>query len=952
MPDLPAGTVTFLFTDIEGSTDLVRRLGDARYAEIRALHHQHVREALRAHQGQEVDTQGDGFFVSFSTARSALNCAIQILRGLRAQPWPEGVAVRVRTGLHTGEPVVSGVGYVGMDVHRTARICAAGYGEQILLSQASYALVRHDLPPGVTVRDLREHRLKDLPHPEHIYQIVLTDVPSEFPPLRSLSSSPNNLPVQLTTFIGREREIADVTTLLDKTRLLTLTGPGGCGKSRLAIEVAARLIDRFPDGIWFIELAPLSDASLLPQTVSAALGLLGDRGRPTVNALASYLEGRTALLILDTCEHLRDPCAELVAAVIRRPGTVKFIATSRELLGIPGEVPYPVPSLGIPPSGERLSLQALRKSEAVQLFLERARIAAPESVESPSAGPLAEIVQRLEGVPLAIELAAAKTKVLSVAEIAERLTDRFKLLNGSSGATRGRHRTLRATVDWSYALLSGRERRLLRWLAVFSGGCSLDAVVGVCTVDETSETALLDLLTSLADKSLLIVDRSDPARTRYRLLDTIREYGAERLAEAGEAEDVRTRHRDWFLQEVERLAPSLYGPAERSLNLVEVNHDNLRAALAWSLQRGEAEPALRMALAVMRFWQVRGYWTEGRRWLDRALGLNVEFPKVLKLRALIANGRLAYYQDEQELVQRLGQQARALADEMGDLSALGQAIHLLAGVEYYHEDQATAKAMYKESLSYARRAADARLEAGCLINLASIALHEEKYEEARMLAQESLERFGRIGDRSGRAFAYSVLGAIEADMGHPATAESPLTGGLALARELGDRRSVATSLSYLGRVARDQGDYPRAEDLYRQCLDLRRDLGDPRGAASALAGLGITLGLCGKTSEGLAALKESLKMRLERGDRIGVAECLEGFGRVGTDPKQSTMLLAAAQTIRDEVRMPPPPSERRLQEDRIRELRGILGDDAFGAAWFEGAQKGLSAAPLPVADLS
>jgi len=934
MPDLPAGTVTFLFTDIEGSTVLLRRLGDARYRQLQADHHDLVRTAISAHGGTEVDAQSESFFVSFPTARSAMNCAIAIQRAVSVHPWLDGTTVRVRIGIHTGEAVLTATGYVGMDVHRAARVCAAGYGGQILLSHATYSLVRHELPQEVTLRDLGEHRLKDLQQPERIFQVVLPDLPSEFPPLRSLGVVPNNLPVQLTSFIGREREIAEIKTILDDSRLLTLTGPGGCGKTRLALQVAADLVDRFPDGIWFVELAAVSDPALLPQTVSAALGLLADRGRTTLNAVAEYLQERTALLILDTCEHLLPACVDLANAIIRTTKSGKILATSRERLDIPGTAVYPVPSLGLPdPRAENVS-EEIKTSEAVRLFLDRVTMASASFSPTPEVAPaLIQIVRRLDGIPLAIELAAAKAKVLSIPEIAERLRDRFRLLTGGS-RTLPRQQTLRATVDWSHDLLSQRERILLRRLTVFSGGCGLDAVEGVCTRGDLAEGEILDLLTALVDKSLIVVDQSGP-RTRYRLLDTIHEYGLEKLSDAGEAEALRTRHRNWFLAFAERVESLLYGPDESWMNRVEADHDNLRAALEWSMQRREAEAVLRTAVALMRFWEVRGYWSEGRRWLVAAHALGGAVPQTLRARALIAEGQLAQYQGEHELVETLAQQALLIADDRGDLS--GKALNLLGGTAYYREDHEEASRLFEESLGHARRANDLRLIASCLLNLATIALHREEYEQARQLAHESLEAFRRVGERRGTAFVLNLLGVIEADLGKPASAEPLVQESLNLGRELGDRRSIAASLSHLGRVVRDQEDYFHAETLYKQSLAIRRDLADPRGVAIALAGLGITLGLSGRAAEGSRLLKESLKMRLDRRDRVGVAECLEGLGRLVGDPQEAATLLAAADAIRSAARSPLPPADRRLNDDRIGHLQRELGEVAFHAAWGEGA---------------
>ncbi len=433
MPGLPTGTVTFLFTDIEGSTTLLQRLGDRRYAEVLEEHQRLLRDAFAKGNGQEIGTQGDAFLVAFPRARDALATAVAAQHSLMKHTWPDGASLRVRMGLHTGESISNTDRYVGLDVHRASRICSAGHGGQILLSDAVGALAARDLPPGVSLRDLGTHRLKDLREPEHLFQVVVADLPADFPPPKSLNVLPNNLPVQLTSFIGREREKAEVRRLLSTTRCLTLTGSGGAGKTRLALQVAAEALEEFPDGVWFVELAALSDSSLVPKAVASSLGMPEQPGRMLIEALADYLRGESALVILDNCEHLVAACAQLADALMRTCPSLRILATSREALGVTGETTWRVPSLSLPDPQSLPPLNRFTEYEAVRLFIDRAVSSAPQfAVTSRNAPAVAQVCHRLDGIPLAIELAAARVKVLAVEQIAARLDDRFRLLTGGS----------------------------------------------------------------------------------------------------------------------------------------------------------------------------------------------------------------------------------------------------------------------------------------------------------------------------------------------------------------------------------------------------------------------------------------------------------------------------------------------------------------------------------------
>jgi predicted ATPase len=521
-------------------------------------------------------------------------------------------SLRVRMALHTGVAEVRDGDYFGPALNRVARLLTAGHGGQVLLSQATYHLVREALPEDASLTDLGAHRLKDLQQPEHLFQLLHPALPADFPPLHSLEAFAHNLPRQLTSFIGREREMGEVKEFLATTRLLTLTGSGGCGKTRLALQVAADLLEAYADGVWLVELAALADPTLVPQTVASALGVREQPVRPLTETLVDYLQPKVLLLILDNCEHLLTASAQLANALLRSCPRLRMLASSRQGLGIAGERTYRVPSLSLPQPRPLPPVERLTDYEAVRLFVERAVFTQPSfAITDQNAPAVAQVCERLDGIPLAIELAAARVKALPVEKLNERLDDMFRLLTGGSRTALPRQQTLRALIDWSYDLLSEPERALLRRLSAFAGGWTLEAAEAVGVGEGVEEWEVLDLLTSLVEKSLVLYEERE-GEGRYRLLETVRQYARDRLLESEEGEAVRTRHLEFFLHWAEQ------GPG---LERLETEHDNLRAALAWSGAQRQGDVGLRLGGAMGGFWHVRGYWTEGRERLAGVLAL-------------------------------------------------------------------------------------------------------------------------------------------------------------------------------------------------------------------------------------------------------------------------------------------------------------------------------------------
>jgi len=775
---LPSGTVTFLFTDVEGSTRLLDELGAEAYAEALAEHRRVIREACAAHGGVEVDTQGDAFFFAFPTAPGALSAAGEIYDGLAPGP------IRVRMGVHTGTPHLASEGYVGVDVHRAARIAAAGHGGQVLVSTSTATLVELEL------RDLGEHRFKDLAAPERVYQLAGGD----FPPLKSLYRT--NLPVPATPFLGRERELAEVVELLtrDDLRLLTLTGPGGTGKTRLALQAAAEASESFPDGIYWVPLAPLRDPSLVLSSLAQTLAVKEEPDRPLEDTLGAHLAGKRLLLVLDNLEHLLPQAAAPIAALRDANGS-SLLVTSRERLRIGGEQTWPVPPLA--------------EEDGRALFSARARAVEPSFTATPAVD---ELCARLDELPLAIELAAARTAVFSSEQLLERLSGRLDLLKGDRDAD-PRQQTLRATIEWSHDLLSEGEQRLFRRLSVFVGGCTYEAAEQVADADP-------DTLQSLLDKSLLR-KRDTAYEPRYWMLETIREYAAERLEEAGEAEKLRGRHAESFLALAEEAEPHLRGRPREWLERLEQEHDNLRAALDRLEASTETQLTLRLAGALSTFWYMRGHLVEGGRRLESALG----------------------------------------ADER----PTGARAKALNGVVMMATDGAVAKPRAEEGLALHRKLGDVWGTAESRFLLGHVLAEEGDFSGAQELFEESVRAFGELGDEHHTLLATYALASMCQELGDIERARALDEETLRRARQLNNERLEAMSLDGLSGYARDEGRVEDAFSMNRESLRYWRDLGDVQHELDSLSRFAATHSVAGDAELAARLLSSSLALHEEMG---------------------------------------------------------------------------------------
>ena len=781
---IPTGTVTLMFTDIQGSTQLWEHFkGD--FMPILEHHSGILRQATGP--GYEVRTEGDAFFLVFDSPVDALRCAVASQEALEEYAWPSGMRIQVRMGLHTGIPIVHEGDYFGPPANKAARISSAGHGGQILLSTATMELVRDDLPEGVSLSDLGVHRLKDISRPEHLYQVSYRGMPESFPPLKTLDAIPNNLPVQLTSFVGRRDELKALGELLVEgdIRLITLTGPGGTGKTRLSLQVGAELLEHFPDGVWFVDLSALQEAASLDAEIAGALNVPLRPGASVKQTLLDYLRYKRCLLVLDNFEQLMDGVV-LIAELLQAAPQLRCLVTSREVLKLRGEQEFLVSSLSVPE--DEVSVEQLSQFEGVQLFLERAQTVCPDFHLTDANGPVvAELCQRLDGIPLAIELAAARVGRMTPQEILERMEQHFEILATRQRDVPARQRTLRQTMDWSYDLLLEEDRELFAQLSVFVGGFFSKQAEAICEAPDVLEGVF-----SLKDKSLLQVEEL-AEQMRYRMLEMVRAYAAEKLGPEGGR--VRRRHARHFLSLAKVWAVRMRGPEEREASeAIALELDNLKAGMDWSLEAGEDQWGGAYGLALGEFFDVRGLWAEGRE------------------RLLMAEEALRRSGDEQGVVWTLDRRATYC---------------------WRQGNYAEAQRLFVEGLGVAQGGGDHGGVASCLNGLGSIVADQGDYVEAQRLLGESLRIRKDLGDRQGIALSLNNLGRIAADQEDHTEAWQRLDESLRIAQELGDRRTIADDLSELGGVALKQKEYPEAHRLLRESLEIGQQLGlKPQMAAS------------------------------------------------------------------------------------------------------------------------
>ena len=905
---LPTGTVTFLFTDIEGSTRLVATLGPEEYGGLLERHRALLRAAFEAHGGVEVGTEGDSFFVVFDRPTAAVAAAVEAQRRLAAQEWRPEAPVRVRMGIHTGEGVLADGTYVGTDVNRAARIAAAGHGGQILLSATTSTLAR-DLPAGTRLHGLGEHRLKDL-RPEQLCQLDIDGLPTSFPPIRSLDVRPNNLPTQLTTFVGREHELAEADALLERSRLLTMTGPGGTGKTRLALQLAATVADRYPGGVFFVALEPVRDPALVIPRIASAVGIVETGARAPGDLLVEWLAERTVLLVLDNFEQVVS-AGPILADLLRAAGTLTIIATSRAALHVSGEQEYPVPGLPVPPdpsqlggferarlggAGRELDPATLEQYEAVRLFITRAVAVRPDfRVTNENAPAVAAICARLHGMPLAIELAAARVKILSPDAILTRLEHQLNLLASGARDLPARQQTLRGAIAWSYDILDDGLRRLLDRLSVFVGGCDLETAERVCGAADELGVDVLDGLMALADQSLVLA--SEPGgEPRFDLLETIREFAGEQLEVRGEAATIRDRHAAAFVELAQGAVPNLAGSDQRRwLDRLEREHDNIREVLDRSLAAADGATAIPLAFAMWRFWQKRGHLPEARRRLDAIAAQSWARDDPARwARLMEALGGVAWWQADLASMAGFYREALRIWRELGDRREIANAAYN-ASFEFVAAANPEDRQHLDPDGVGLRLLEEARslfAEVGDDVGAANTVWAIGNYQYFRAMGdhgaaqfREALEIFRRGGDRTMEAWSLHMLGSALLRTGHLDGSREATRHALRHFHEAGDAAGITLVLDDLSAVAVADGDMPRAARL--------------RGAARNLTV---------ETGAGLAGFIETW---YEEGVRPSARQTMsrEDLERLGAEGAAWSLDQAVAYALEGDPAAPPEPTD-------------------------------------------
>src|SRR5215203_2125290 len=856
----PTGTVTFLFTDIEGSTGLWER------------------------------------------DSSAMQAALSAQRALFAEEWPKEIGqLRVRMALHTGAAEARGGDYFGPPLNRVARLLSAAQGGQVLFSVATQELVRDQLPTGAELRDLGEHRLKDLIRPEWIFQLVARGLPAEFPPLRTLEGRLNNLPLQVTPLVGRERVVDEVRRRLlrPELRLLTLSGPGGIGKTRLALQAAAELLDEFQDGVFFVPLATVTDPQLV---VSAVMGTLGVRevgDLSLVETLKRYLRDKQMLLVLDNFEQVL-AAAPVVTELLEAP-RLKVLTTSRTALRLYGEQEYAVPPLAVPDTGRLPEPEALSHYDAVKLFIERAEAAKADfSITNENAPAVAEICARLDGLPLAIELAAARVKLLPPRAMLGRLGRRLKLLSGGARDLPERQRTLRGAIEWSHTLLEEGEKTLFARMAIFSGGRTLGAIEAVCDAEGDLPADAFEGVSSLLDKSLLTQEEGPEGEPRFVMLETIHEFAREKLQESGEAEEIGRAHTEYFLALVEEAEHELVGADQVSwMDRLEAEHDNLRAALSRSLEAGDSGSALRIGGALWRFWNVRGHFSEGRRWLTAGLSGEGAAPASLRARGSLGLGYLDLRQGDYPRAVEDLEASHSLYQEIGDRRGKAYALCFLGWIALDRNEFDRAEELLEESLALSRAAGTARDVSVSLNALALLKVYRGDHERATAMQEECLSLAREAGDVQFIAVLTYNLGFTAAMTGEYERAEAFVREAQELFREVGDTGMAPLASNRLGFLALSQDDPDRAEEL---CVEAIRDLQEQ----AQIPGIDFALEILG-----------------------GVAASRGGIRR-------AARLWGAVAGYRDATSAPWIPEERAMIEAHIDAARPRLDEATWREEWEKG----------------
>lgn len=885
MKIIPSGNIAFLFTDIEGSTKLSQEFPDTIHSELEK-HHSIMKRAIESNRGFIFEIIGDGFCSAFENAGNAVRAAVAAQLELACEKWND-VKIKVRMGIHSGDVEWNGNNYIGyITLASTARITSAAYGEQILISKNAFDLFNLDntFRDKISFRDLGERRLKDLINPIRVYQVLSDGLRKDFPPLKTPDARPSNLPVQLTGFIGRIEEIEQIKNLLLRSHLITITGMGGTGKTRLALQVGFDVIDHFENGVWLAELAALSETSLLAETIIKIFGLMEEPNKSQEDTLCDFLKNKELLLILDNCEHLVHTCADLAEKLLISCPRLRIITTSREALKCRGEQLFPVVGMSVPPNVE-MTPEKIIEYESIKLFIGRATSVNPKfSISNDNVAAIAGICSQLDGVPLAIELAAAKIRFLSVEKIYERLDDRFNLLTKGNRTSLPRQQTLRALIDWSYDLLSEQERILWRRTTVFNGGWTLDAAEVICPDVISEKRDVLDLLSQLIEKSIVIFDED---KERYNMTETIRQYGEEKFAESENREITEKKYLKYYMDLAETAAPKLRSSEmEIWMRKLDVENGNLKKSLHLSLEYGEYENGIRLVGALVNFWTAQGLFSSGVHLLNIFLEKAAGVPDSLRAKALYISGMLLMLHGEFEKSRKHTEDSLKIYRRTEDKKGIALCLNILASDASEQGRYEDATRLYEESLLIRRESGDERGVILTLNNLGNVKFNQGEFRTAKKFIEESLEYYRNAGDKRIIANTLANLANVLCGLEENENATKLIEEALQMQRETGDKKAVANSLLNLGDLSLNNGEYENARKYLEESLAIFEEIEDRAGIAFSLCELGY-LGIAkGDFEKSLEYIEKSLSIRIDIGDKRGSADCYENLGKLHAATKK------------------------------------------------------------------
>lgn len=919
----PTGTVTFLFTDIECSTRLAQEFPGTFQTAVN-IHHTILQNVIESNRGFVFEIVGDAFCCAFETANDAVNAAVEVNLALAREKW-EGPEIKIRTGIHSGKAEWSGLKYLGyITLARSARVMSAAYGEQILISNDTYKLLDLQLnpqkpemkliknensahlglqgKPEISFRDLGERRLKDLMQPIRLFQVTAPDIREEFPPLKTLDPRRNNLPVQVTSFIGRKEEIENAKELLKHSSLLTLTGTGGSGKTRLALKIAADVIDEYNFGVWIFEFESLSENSHLANSIAKVLGVTENPKITVEEHLIDYIKDREMLLIFDNCEHVINAAAILAYKLISNCPGLKIIATSREALRCEGEKIFQVSSLKYPESEKKISTETLNKYESARLFIERATSSNPHfSIKDEDTAAIAGICNKLEGIPLAIELAAARVKTLSIEQIYKRLDDRFSLLTAGYRTALPRQQTLRALINWSYELLNEKEKTLWNRLCVFSGGWTLEASEEICTDEIIIKTEMIELLEALVEKSIIIFNAET---IRYRMLESIKQFGAEKLKDENELDYLSERHFIYYAELTIAAGEKLKGDEIiTGLKILDNEYANVMKALEWSVKSYRNTEAANLVLSLRTYWEIRGMTLEGLDHYESIRKMFSDDKDAIYYKVITAAGVFHRFNSDFKTAEKLFEESLNFYREISDEAGIAESLKNLGQAYYFRGEYMKASVYYNESLAISNALDNKRDIADLLNFLGNVSFHRGDYTSASDFFQKSLKIKKQIGDISGTAISLNGMGLIELDLGNYSAASGFFEESLSIYQETGYKTGIGVILNNLGAISYGLGDYIKASEYYEESMVIKQETGDKRGKALLLSNLGsiyYDLGDYNKTHE---FYEESLNISRDIGDKSMVVLSLNSLASVvsETDFRKAAGLFEESLAISREI---------------------------------------------------